>query len=86
MSVIFLVSLAALLVKQSNVPLTILLSSSYPLIYFARDYNQSIRCLGIEDKKGTLRAGAHADLVVLDRQGTVLSTWVKGKQVWARNV
>jgi N-acetylglucosamine-6-phosphate deacetylase len=40
------------------------------------------RCLGIENKKGTLRPGADADLVVLDRQGNVVSTWVKGRQVW----
>ncbi|KAI6046443.1 carbohydrate esterase family 9 protein [Pisolithus marmoratus] len=43
------------------------------------------RCLGIEDKKGSLRSGAHADLVVLDRHGEVLSTWVMGKMVWERN-
>ncbi|KAF4620825.1 hypothetical protein D9613_000871 [Agrocybe pediades] len=48
-------------------------------------YNPA-KCLGIEHKKGTLRPGAHADLVVLDRQGNVLSTWVKGKQVWAKGV
>ncbi|KAJ7782660.1 carbohydrate esterase family 9 protein [Mycena metata] len=42
------------------------------------------KCLGIENTKGTLRAGADADLVVLDRQGNVVSTWVKGRQVWAR--
>ena len=41
------------------------------------------RCLGIENKKGTLRPGAHADLVVLDKQGVVLSTWIRGKQVWS---
>lgn len=44
------------------------------------------RCLGIENKKGTLRAGADADLIVLDRKGHVLSTWVKGKQVWVRDI
>lgn len=44
------------------------------------------RCLGIEDKKGTLRPGAHADFVVLDRQGIVLSTWVRGKEAWAKKV
>ncbi|KAG9312107.1 carbohydrate esterase family 9 protein [Chiua virens] len=43
------------------------------------------KCLGIENKKGSLRAGADADLVVLDRQGMVLSTWVKGKKVWEKN-
>lgn len=42
------------------------------------------RCLGIEHKKGTLRPEADADLVVLDRQGNVVSTWVKGKQLWGR--
>lgn len=42
------------------------------------------RCLGIEDRKGTLRAGADADLVVLDRSGNVLSTWVRGKEVWKK--
>lgn len=46
-------------------------------------YNPA-RCLNIENKKGTLRAGADADLAVLDHQGNVLSTWVKGKMVWAR--
>ncbi|PPQ63032.1 hypothetical protein CVT24_005978 [Panaeolus cyanescens] len=46
-------------------------------------YNPA-KCLGIEDKKGTLRPGAHADLVVLDRQGIVLSTWVRGKEVWTK--
>ncbi|KAJ7772116.1 carbohydrate esterase family 9 protein [Mycena maculata] len=40
------------------------------------------KCLGIENRKGTLRPGADADLVVLDRQGNPVSTWVKGKQVW----
>ncbi|KAH7905823.1 hypothetical protein BJ138DRAFT_1017178 [Hygrophoropsis aurantiaca] len=42
------------------------------------------KCLRIENKKGTLRAGADADLVVLDRQGNVVSTWVKGKIAWER--
>ncbi|KAK0190972.1 carbohydrate esterase family 9 protein [Armillaria mellea] len=40
------------------------------------------KCLGIEDRKGTLRPGADADLVVLDKQGYVQSTWVRGRQVW----
>ncbi|KAJ6593465.1 carbohydrate esterase family 9 protein [Mycena capillaripes] len=40
------------------------------------------KCLGIENKKGTLRHGADADLIVLDRQGNLVSTWVKGRQVW----
>lgn len=38
--------------------------------------------MGIEDTKGTLRSGAHADLVVMDKQGIILSTWIKGKKVW----
>ncbi|KAI0365927.1 Metallo-dependent hydrolase [Pilatotrama ljubarskyi] len=42
------------------------------------------RCLGLEHKKGTLRPGADADLAVLDRKGNVLSTWVKGREVWTR--
>ncbi|KAK7036426.1 N-acetyl-glucosamine-6-phosphate deacetylase [Paramarasmius palmivorus] len=42
------------------------------------------KCLGIENKKGTLRPGADADLVVLNLEGKVQSTWVKGKQVWKR--
>ncbi|PPQ64933.1 hypothetical protein CVT26_015652 [Gymnopilus dilepis] len=46
-------------------------------------YNPA-KCLGIEDKKGTLRPGAHADFVILDRQGIVLSTWVRGKEVWSK--
>ena len=45
------------------------------------------KCLGIEGKKGTLRAGADADLVILDRKGYPQSTWIKGKKVWeARKV
>lgn len=43
------------------------------------------RCLGIENQKGTLRPGADADLVVLDRSGNVLRTWVRGKEVWKRD-
>ncbi|TCD66659.1 hypothetical protein EIP91_001077 [Steccherinum ochraceum] len=46
-------------------------------------YNPA-KCLGVENKKGTLRAGADADLVVLDRKGYVQSTWVKGREVWKR--
>jgi imidazolonepropionase-like amidohydrolase len=41
------------------------------------------RCLRIENRKGTLRPGADADLVVLDRDGYVLSTYVKGRKVWS---
>ncbi|KAK2463119.1 hypothetical protein APHAL10511_004774 [Amanita phalloides] len=44
-------------------------------------YNPA-KCLNIENKKGTLRPGADADLIVLDRHGNVLSTWIKGKKVW----
>ncbi|KAM5545115.1 hypothetical protein V8D89_001226 [Ganoderma adspersum] len=44
-------------------------------------YNPA-KCLGIEHKKGTLRPGADADLVVLDRKGKVLGTWVRGHEVW----
>ncbi|KZT18303.1 carbohydrate esterase family 9 protein [Neolentinus lepideus HHB14362 ss-1] len=47
-------------------------------------YNPA-KCLGIENRKGTLRPGADADLVVLDRKGNVVSTWVKGKEVWTKN-
>ncbi|KAL1745031.1 carbohydrate esterase family 9 protein [Schizophyllum fasciatum] len=46
-------------------------------------YNPA-KCLGIENHKGTLRAGADADLVVLDRLGHPLQTWVGGKQVWSK--
>ncbi|KAI0667066.1 Metallo-dependent hydrolase [Trametes maxima] len=42
------------------------------------------RCLCLESRKGTLRPGADADLVVLDRRGKVLSTWVAGREVWTR--
>lgn len=43
------------------------------------------KCLRIENKKGTLRPEADADLVVLDKNGTVLSTWVRGRRVWTRS-
>lgn len=47
-------------------------------------YNPA-KCLGIENIKGTLRPGADADLVVLDKnEGTILSTWVAGKRVWSK--
>ena len=46
-------------------------------------YNPA-RCLGIENRKGTLRPGADADLVVLDRSGNVLGTWVRGREVWKK--
>ena len=39
--------------------------------------------LGIQDRKGTLDAGADADLVVLDpRTGDVKQTWIMGKKVF----
>ncbi|GAK63560.1 putative n-acetylglucosamine-6-phosphate deacetylase from carbohydrate esterase family CE9 [Moesziomyces antarcticus] len=41
--------------------------------------------LGIADRKGFLRPGCDADLVVLDkRTGQVKQTWVAGKLVWSR--
>jgi len=43
-----------------------------------------MRCLGVENRKGTLRPGADADLVILNRSGNVLSTWVRGKEVWQK--
>ena len=46
-------------------------------------YNPA-KCLGIENRKGTLRAGADADLVVMDKQGNVLNTWVRGRKVWSK--
>ncbi|KAG8697211.1 hypothetical protein FRC08_006672 [Ceratobasidium sp. 394] len=46
-------------------------------------YNPA-KCLGIEARKGTLRAGADADLVVMSPEGDVLSTWVAGKMVWSK--
>lgn len=42
------------------------------------------RALGVEGRKGTLRPGADADLCVMDNEGKVLSTWVRGKKVWER--
>lgn len=42
------------------------------------------RCLGIEGRKGTLRPGADADLVVMDESGHVLATWVKGVEAWTK--
>jgi N-acetylglucosamine-6-phosphate deacetylase len=41
--------------------------------------------LGIADRKGFLRPGCDADLVVLDkRTGEVKQTWVAGKLAWSR--
>jgi len=77
-------SLGAPSAKLSSVPRIILpgkilLCVSGHLLIYAYLF----RCLGIEKKKGTLCPGADADLVVLSKQGRVLSTWVKGKQVYA---
>ncbi|KAF8891794.1 Metallo-dependent hydrolase [Infundibulicybe gibba] len=44
------------------------------------------KCLGIENRKGTLRPGADADLIVLNRQGIVQSAWVKGKEAWTKSL
>jgi len=38
------------------------------------------KCVGIEHRKGTLRHGADADLVVLDRDGISQNVWVRGRQ------
>jgi len=43
------------------------------------------RVLGIESQRGTLRAGARADLVVLGGDGEVLETWLGGERVWCRD-
>lgn len=40
------------------------------------------RCLGVQDRKGTLRGGADADLVVLGWDGVIKETWVAGRRVW----
>lgn len=42
------------------------------------------RLLGLDQRKGRLERGFDADLIVLDRQGRVRSTWVKGVEVWRR--
>ena len=56
------------------------------LSLFEHEENTSLpSCLGIESKKGTLRPGAHADFAVLDKEGHVLGTWVRGKQVFTRS-
>jgi len=42
------------------------------------------RLLGVEREHGTLRAGARADLVVLQDDGEVAETWLGGRRVYAR--
>jgi N-acetylglucosamine-6-phosphate deacetylase len=39
--------------------------------------------LGIERERGTLRAGARADFVVLDAAGAVAETWLAGRRAYA---
>lgn len=55
-----------------------------PHDFLTIDSIHSYRCLGIEAKKGTLRAGADADFVVLDKNGYVVSTWVRGQKVYTK--
>ena len=42
------------------------------------------RLLGVERERGTLRPGARADLVALDRGAVVRATWIGGRQVYRR--
>jgi len=42
------------------------------------------RLLGVESERGTLRAGARADLVALAAGGHVSSTWIAGELAWPR--
>lgn len=37
----------------------------------------------VAERKGALLEGRDADLVVLDAQGYVQSTWVMGREVWS---
>ena len=40
------------------------------------------RLLGIDDRKGSIREGMDADLVLLDEDITIKAVWVSGKKVW----
>jgi N-acetylglucosamine-6-phosphate deacetylase len=40
------------------------------------------RVLGVEAERGTLRTGARADLVVLDREDRVVETWIAGERAY----
>lgn len=40
------------------------------------------RLLGLEAERGTLRAGARADLVILDASDRVVETWIGGERVY----
>lgn len=42
------------------------------------------RLLGVESERGTLRPGARADLVVLERDGAPAETWLAGRRAWSR--
>lgn len=39
-------------------------------------------CLGISDRKGTLNYGSDADLILLDDDMMIHSTWIAGKCVF----
>lgn len=39
------------------------------------------RALGIDDHKGVLDFGTHADFVMLDDHLNVISTWIAGERV-----
>ncbi|KAK4048414.1 N-acetyl-glucosamine-6-phosphate deacetylase [Microbotryomycetes sp. JL201] len=36
----------------------------------------------VAETKGSLEVGKHADLVILDQDGNVRSTWIMGRQLW----
>ena len=40
------------------------------------------RLLGVERERGTLRAGARADLALLDADGRAVETWLAGSPAW----